>query len=143
LNTMTLLSLLMDGSNDMLGFDFLAFGPLPPNRGAVSVSRSGVTSFSASHFRLREQAKPNLMRPITAYAKKIIRYARTSDHPLEYCRVWTTHPQVIIPKAVPAVPMSEYQANMSLRAAAGVRCASVDSSTARNGPISLPLREAY
>ena len=139
---MTLLSLLMDGSNDLLGFDFLAFGQLSPSKGAVSVSPAGVT-FSASQFRLREQAKRNLIRPITAYAKKTVRYARTTDHPFDACRVWTTHPQVIIPKAVPAVPMSEYHAKMSLRTAAGVRCASVDSSTARNGPISLPLVEAH
>ena len=139
LSTMILLSLLMDGSNDVLGFDLLAFASLSPSRGAVSVSSSGVTLFSASHFRLREMARPNLMRPITAYAKKIMRYARTSDHSLDARRVWTTHPQASIPKAVPAVPTNEYQANMSLRTAAGVRCASVDSSTARNGPISLPL----
>jgi hypothetical protein len=141
--TMTLLSLLMDGSNDLLGFDFLVFGLLSPSKGAVSVSPAGMAFFSASQFRLREQAKRNLIRPITAYAKKIVRYARTADHPFDACRVWTTHPQVIIPKAVPAVPMSEYHAKMSLRTAAGVRCASVDSSTARNGPISLPLVEAH
>jgi hypothetical protein len=140
---MILLSLLMDGSNDLLGFDFLAFGLLSPSKGAVSVSPVGVTFFSASQLRLREQAKINLIRPITAYAKKIVRYARTADHPFDACRVWTTHPQVIIPKAVPAVPMSEYHAKMSPRAAAGVRCASVDSSIARNGPISLPLVEAH
>lgn len=69
---MILLSLLMDGSNDMLGFDFLGFAPLPPNKGVVSESRAGAT-FSASQFRLREQANANLMRPITAYAKKMIR----------------------------------------------------------------------
>lgn len=45
----------------------------------------------------------------------------------------------MMPKAVPAVPVSEYQAKMSLRCAGGVKCASVDSSMARNGPISLPL----
>jgi len=73
LATMILLSLLMDGSKDLLGFDFLAFGALSPNRGVDSVSLAGVGSFSASHLRLREQAKANLMRPIAAYAKKIIR----------------------------------------------------------------------
>jgi hypothetical protein len=140
---MILLSLLMDGSNDLLGFDSLAFGLLSPSKGAVSASVAGVTFLSASQFRLREQAKRNLIRPITAYAKKIARYARTADHPFDACRVWTTHPQVIIPKAVPAVPMSEYHAKMSLRTAAGLRCASVDSSTARKGPISLPLVEAH
>src|SRR3989440_11069200 len=77
--TMTLLSLLMDGSNDLLGFDFLAFGLLSPSKGAVSVSPAGVAFFSASQFWLREQAKRNLIRPITAYAKKIVRYAWTAD----------------------------------------------------------------
>jgi hypothetical protein len=63
---MTLLSLLMDGSNDLLSFDFLAFGLSSPSKGVVSVSPAGVTFLSASQFRLREQAKRNLIRPITA-----------------------------------------------------------------------------
>lgn len=77
--------------------------------------------------------------PTAAYAKKMARQAGTKAHPRNACSALTTHPQAIMPKAVPAVPMSEYQAKMSLRSSWGVRCARVDSSTARKGPISLPL----
>ena len=44
-----------------------------------------------------------------------------------------------VPHAVPALPTKVYQAKTSLRMAVGVSWASVDSSTARKGPISLPL----
>lgn len=84
LNTIILLSGLMEGSSDMQGFDFLGFVPLPPKRGVVSESRSGATFFSASHFWLREMARTNLISPITAYAKKMTRYERTSEKPLTY-----------------------------------------------------------
>jgi hypothetical protein len=66
LSTIILLSGLMEGSSDRLGFDFLGLAPLPPKRGVVSESRSGAAFFSASQFLLREMAKQNLMSPITA-----------------------------------------------------------------------------
>lgn len=69
---------------------------------------------------------------------KMNRYALTSAHPFDksFC---TTHPDVIVPHAVPALPRRVYQAKMSLRIDACVSWARVDSSMARKGPISFPL----
>ena len=51
----------------------------------------------------------------------------------------TRKPQVRVPQAAPAAPRSVYQAKMSARMEEWLRCARVDSSMARKGPISLPL----
>jgi hypothetical protein len=66
-------------------------------------------------------------------------YARKLSQPSNDVSCRTTQPQVNMPNAVPPVPMSEYQAKISLRVSGSERCASVDSSIARKGPISLPL----
>lgn len=49
---------------------------------------------------------------------------------------------MMIPDAEPAVPSNVYHAKISLRIDDGVSCASVDSSIALNGPISLPLADS-
>lgn len=67
------------------------------------------------------------------------RYARVPAQPSRACKPWTSQPHIIVPIAVPAVPIKVYQAKMSLRMLEGVSWASVDSSMARKGPISLPL----
>lgn len=79
------------------------------------------------------------MIPHAAYPQNIVRYVLIVCHFNSLFKKWSNHPDEIIPKAVPAVPINEYQAYMSPLFAAGVSCASVDSSIARNGPISFPL----
>ena len=67
LNTMTLLSALISGSQD-LNFDF--FGSMSsapsPSRGAVSGSAAGTDFSSSSHFLLSAKARKNLIIPKTA-----------------------------------------------------------------------------
>lgn len=119
---------------------------LSPRRGCVSSVRCCCCCFdldvimSASTLWLKDTDKANLRAPIAAYARKIVRQAGMYSHPHSLSSRLIAQPQAITPRAVPAVPKSEYQSRMSRRNSLGVRWASVDSSTALKGPISLPLR---
>jgi hypothetical protein len=88
---------------------------------------------------LRKILSRTLDKPRPEYIQNIARYESISVHPGRACRVWTSQPHVIVPKAIPTVPNKTYQANISERALSFVRCASVDSSIALKGPISFPL----
>ncbi len=138
-----LLSTLIFGSNARI--EDLALGSssseLSLRSGAVSGSTAVGISFSlyASTALLKDIARRNLIIPTIAYPQKITRYDLIAVH-FRFSRKWfTSHPDNAIAHAMAAEPVNEYQAYTSLRFATGVRCAKIDSSIARNGPISLPL----
>ena len=80
----------------------------------------------------------SLMRPSKAYSQNTNRYAFVSDQFFAKSDC-TIQPQIMVPRATPALPRSVYQAKMSVRRAVDVSWERVDSSIARKGPISLPL----
>ncbi len=68
------------------------------------------------------------------------RYASTSDQCTLFVMMWMAHPHVIMPNAVPAFPRRLNHAYKSPLLLEVLRWATMLSSMARNGPISLPLR---
>src|SRR6187402_3056574 len=130
------LSLLILGSNDL--FSLISDTPFP-----ISTSRSEISGSSSpsppkeafwdsspgsSICGLNENTSTKFTAPINAYAKKTAWYDRTGSHPSSACSCCTTHPVVNFPAALPAEPITVYQAKISLLISGGVRCARVDSS---------------
>ena len=72
-----------------------------------------------SQFLVRRKDRHILTRPRKAYTPNMTRYARLGVQPFRRCSSSTNQPQMMVPVAVPAVPIRPYQAKMSLRFADG------------------------
>lgn len=119
-NRIIVLSLLSCGSKANLLGGFFGV-PLPFSKGAVSVALVESVVFSASHCWLSSRLSSSLATPIAAYTKNTNLYASTVVQPLRSIKSVVIQPQVTRPSAVPAVPISAYQAKIEERSSGGVK----------------------